>query len=471
MSQKVAKIPNLRHLFERYKYILSIALEAVFLNKFRSMLTALGIIFGVAAVITMMAIGNGAKKEILDQMKLVGVNNIVITPKSENGKKTSGQNNSQDTQTQTQNSEKEKGKYSPGLSLKDAESIKAIVPTVNTVSPEVIYEIDVIKDGIRTSTKMTGVTPDFFSIFNLEIQEGEMFNENQLKDGKAVCLIGRSIQSKFFPTENPIGKDIKCGPIWLRVIGVLKKREISQSSIDNLGISDYNNSIYSPIQTLLRRFKDRSMITEASLRGSTMYVGSDFAFFSDQSSGAPAKNQIDKIVVQVKESSQIAPTTGILNKMMLRRHQGVEDFEIKVPELLLKQEQRTKDIFNIVLGAIASISLLVGGIGIMNIMLASVMERIKEIGIRQAIGATKRDIVAQFLSEATLLSITGGLIGIILGLIFSKIIMEITGILTIVSPISILISFGVSASVGIIFGYMPAKRASKQDPVESLRYE
>ena len=156
---------------------------------------------------------------------------------------------------------------------------------------------------------------------------------------------------------------------------------------------------------------------------------------------------------------------------MKRRHAGVSDIEIKVPELLLKTAQRTKDIFNIVLGAIASISLLIGGIGIMNIMLASVMERIREIGIRQAIGATKRDIVLQFLMEATLLSISGGLIGIILGLTLSKIVMELTGILTIVSPLSIFISFGVSASVGIIFGYMPSQRAAMQDPVESLRHE
>ncbi len=458
-------------MFERYKYIFSIALEAVFLNKFRSMLTALGIIFGVAAVITMMAIGNGAKKEILDQMKLVGVNNIIIAPVTEKQKKSSGQSGSQDNQAQDQQSDKNKGKYSPGLSLKDAEAIRFIIPNVQTVSPEVIYDIDVIKDGIKTSTKMTGVTPDFFTIFNLELQTGEMFNNEQLKDGKAVCIIGPSIQSKFFPAEDPIGKEIKCGPIWLRVIGVLKKREISQSSIDNLGISDYNNSIYAPIQTLLRRFKDRSMITAASLHGGVIAFGDDWAYISDQSSSAPTKNQIDKIVVQVRESNQIVPTTTILKKMMQRRHAGVEDVEIKVPELLLKQEQRTKDIFNIVLGAIASISLLVGGIGIMNIMLASVMERIKEIGIRQAIGATKRDIILQFLSEATLLSITGGLIGIILGLILAKLIMQITGILTIVSGISILISFGVSASVGIIFGYMPAKRAARQDPVESLRYE
>jgi putative ABC transport system permease protein len=458
-------------MLERYKYIFNIALEAVFLNKFRSVLTALGIIFGVAAVITMMAIGNGAKKEILDQMKLVGVNNIVISPKPEKSKSSSSQS-SDESQSQDQKTDKNKGKYSPGLSLKDAEAIKLIIPTVSTVSPEVIYETDIVKDGIKTTAKFTGVTPDFFRIFALELQEGDMFNDEQLKDGKAVCIIGPVLKSKFFPTENAVGKDIKCGPIWLRVIGVLKKREISQSSIDNLGVSDYNNSIYAPIQTLLRRYKDRSMITASSLHGGTYWSdGMNSMYMDNESSGDKGTNQIDKIVVQVKESAQIGPTVEVLKKMMLRRHAGVEDVDIKVPELLLKQEQRTKDIFNIVLGAIASISLLVGGIGIMNIMLASVMERIKEIGIRQAIGATKRDIVLQFLMEATLLSISGGLIGIILGLALSKAIMELTGILTIVSPISILISFGVSASVGIIFGYMPSKRASKQDPVESLRHE
>ena len=461
-------------MFGRYLYIFNIALEAVFLNKFRSILTALGIIFGVAAVITMMAIGNGARQEILDQMKLVGVNNILIAPKQEKskGSGSSSAGNTESGQSQEQDKDKSKGKFSPGLSLKDAESIKKIIPTVATVSPEVIYETDIVKNGVKTSAKLTGVTPDFFRVFALELQSGEMFNEDQLRDGKPVCIIGPSIKSKFFPTESALGKDIKCGPIWLKVVGVLKKREISQSSIDNLGISDYNNSLYAPIQTLLRRYRDRTMVTDASLHGGgTEYYDGGFAVFSSGQDATTDKNQIDKIVVQVKESEQIAPTTEILKKMMLRRHIGVEDIEIKVPELLLKQEQRTKDIFNIVLGAIASISLLVGGIGIMNIMLASVMERIKEIGIRQAIGATKRDIILQFLMEATLLSITGGLAGIILGLALSKAVMEITGILTIVSPVSILISFGVSASVGIIFGYMPAKRAARQDPVESLRYE
>lgn len=456
-------------MIQRYLYILNIAIEAVFLNKFRSILTALGIIFGVAAVIAMMAIGKGAQKEILDQMKMVGVNNIIIVPKSE---KVQGNSEKESQGESSGNKQEQKESFSPGLSLKDAVSIKEILPSVERVSPEVIYETDVIKDGKKTSTKLTGITPDFFKVFNIEIDQGVMFNDEQLKDGKPVCIIGPKIKARFFPKENPIGKEIKCGPIWMKVIGVLNKTEVNESALENLGISDYNNTIFCPVQTLLLRYKDRSLVTAASLHGGNgFFFGGDFAVSFGTTNESTVRNQIDKIVVQVKNTEDVVATTEVLKRMIKRRHAGVEDFEIKVPELLLKQEQRTKNIFNIVLGAIASISLLVGGIGIMNIMLASVMERTKEIGIRQAIGATKRDVIAQFLTEATMISITGGLIGIVLGIFISRIIMELTDILTIVSLLSILISFGVSASVGIVFGYMPARRAAHQEPVTSLRYE
>jgi putative ABC transport system permease protein len=458
--------------FERYIYILNIAWEAVFINKFRSMLTALGIIFGVAAVIAMMAIGRGAQKEILDQMKLVGVNNIVISSKTENKKSSEKSDNSSQSQTKDNSDSKDTRKFSPGLTLQDAISIKQVIPTVDKVSPEVIYEVDVIRGGKKSTTKVTGTTPDFFGVFNLDLLQGEMFNEEQLKDGKPVCIIGSTIKGHFFSKENPIGKEIKCGPIWLTVIGILRNREVNQQALENLGISDYNNTIYVPIQTLLLRYKDRSIVNKNSLQNeTTIFYGMGSITFSSQSDKASSRNQVDKIVVQVKESRMVNPTKEVLKRMMLRRHAGVEDVEIKVPELLLKQEERTRDIFNMVLGAIASISLLIGGIGIMNIMLASVLERIKEIGIRQAIGATKRDIILQFLTEATLISITGGLTGIILGIVLSKLIMELTSIPTIVSPWSVVISFGVSATVGIAFGFMPARRASQQEPVASLRHE
>lgn len=453
---------------ERRLYILSIAIEAVIANKFRSILTALGIIFGVAAVIAMLAIGNGAQKEILDQMKLVGVNNIIIMPKNES---TSGNKNEEE-----QKGKEASEKFSPGLSISDATSIAQIIPSVSKVSPEVIYESVIISEGVNTYGKVSGVTPDFFEVFNLELEKGEMFNEEQMIQGKAVCILGATIKNKLFPKSDPIGNYVKCGSVWLKVIGVLQNRAVTTELSENMGISDYNMMIYAPIQTLLLRYRDRSVITTSMVRGSgsggTVVMGDNIMTFGSSGSGGNDEvNQIDKIVVQVKETAQITRTTEIINRMLKRRHAGVDDFVVQVPELLLKQEQRTKDIFNIVLGAIASISLIVGGIGIMNIMLASVMERTKEIGIRMATGATRKDITFQFLSEATMISLTGGIIGILLGVALARVITGVTGILTIVSISSIIISFGVSASVGIAFGYMPARKASLQDPVTSLRYE
>ncbi|MBU2465701.1 MAG: ABC transporter permease [Bacteroidetes bacterium] len=454
---------------ERYWEILQVALEAVFANRSRSILTALGIIFGVAAVIAMMAIGKGAQQEILDQIKLVGVNNIIVQARF-------------DVTGQNQNSSEEDGQqqqkqYSPGLTLLDALSIGEIIPTVTKVSPEVSYETSIIKDGKRQQAKLNGITPDFFEVFNLNLASGTMFSESQLEAGSPICIIGPAIKTKFFPLQNPIGQQIKCGNIWLRIVGVLENKTGNIDAVKDIGISDFNNHIYAPIQTVLLRFKDRARINEGSLNNggneTVVFSGNSMMSFSSSSSGSDDANyhQLDRIVVQVEDSELLNSTTKILQRMLKRKHFGVEDFEITVPELLLKQEQRTKDIFNIVLGAIAGISLLVGGIGIMNIMLASVMERIREIGVRRSIGATKRDIIFQFLSEATLISISGGLFGILLGVIMAKIITETTEILTIVSPWSIVISFGVAASVGIVFGYLPARKAAQQDPVTSLRHD
>lgn len=436
-------------------------MEAVFANRFRSILTALGIIFGVAAVIAMLAIGAGAQQEILEQIKLVGVNNIIILPRPV-----------EETQREQEESQSMVRRFSPGLSLHDAESISEIIPTVARVSAEVVYDVPVIKDGVRRMAKLSGVTPGFFQVFNLSTEKGTFFTDIQIEETNSVAVIGSEIKTKFFPHKDPIGDYIKCGHIWLKVIGVLENRAADPESSENLGISDYNNSVYVPLQTALLRFRDRSLVNASAVSGSSSVVFFDGGSMSYSSGGTGVENnQLNRIVVQVHESSQLNATTQIIRRMMERRHQGVDDFEIKVPELLLKQEQRTKDIFNIVLGAIAGISLLVGGIGIMNIMLASVMERIREIGIRMATGARKTDIVFQFLAEATMISLTGGLIGIILGISLAKIITEFTGILTIVSPLSIVISFGVAATVGIAFGYMPAKKASEQDPLSSLRYE
>lgn len=435
-----------------------IALDAILSNLLRSSLTALGIIFGVAAVIAMLAIGNGAQQEILEQIRLVGVNNIVITPVIE-----------QVDEEVTESFDTKESQFSPGLTLQDAQSIYNIVPGIVGVSPEILIETFVIKSGIRRSAKLVGVDSNYFELTSFKIASGTNFNKEQLEHGEPVCIIGRSIQTRFFSQEDPIGKRIKCGQHWLKIIGVLEQRLISDKSIANLGIRDYNMDVYTPINSMLIRFKNRSRLTSAIIERANQNNRNN----NEQEEVARPVNyhQLDRLVVQVGETDQLNATSEIVARMLERRHYGVVDYEITIPELLLKQQQRTKRIFNIVLGAIAAISLLVGGIGIMNIMLASVLERIKEIGLRLAVGAEKRDIVIQFLYEAMLISVAGGIGGILLGWTFAYIVSKVADIPTIVSFYSILLAFGVAASVGLIFGITPARKAAEQDPIASLRYE
>ena len=447
---------------------LYIAIEAVIANKMRSLLTALGIIFGVAAVIAMLAIGNGAQQEILEQIKLVGVNNIVVKPIIEQ----------EEEIIEGANGQKEKKKFSPGLTLRDVKSIRTILPTVSKISPEIIIETTIIKSGIRRSAKLVGVDPTYFELYDFQLADGRLFAEEQLKTGAPVCVIGNSIRSRFFPTENPIGKSIKVGPHWMKIIGVMKERYVSEGSISKLGIRDFNMDVYTPLQTVLVRYENRDKVTQSSIssaggggmfsRGRVMIIGG-----AEEAESGPAVNyhQLDRLVLQVEETSDLAPTAEILSRLLQRKHFDVVDYEIEIPELLLKQQQRTNDIFNYVFGAIAGISLLVGGIGIMNIMLASVMERIKEIGLRLSIGAQKRDIVQQFLFEAVMISVSGGIIGVILGVSMAFLVSYVADIPTIVSFSSIVLSFGVAASVGLIFGIAPARKAAMQDPITSLRHE
>ena len=444
-----------------------IALEAVFANRLRSLLTALGIIFGVAAVIAMLAIGNGAQQEILAQIRLVGVNNIIITPLVEQ---------TEEEVEESYQTVQEKKRYSPGLTMRDAAAISKIIPGIERLSPEIILDTYIMKGGVRRSAKLVGVTPDYFSITNFKLAEGSMFGHQHLESGAPVCIIGKSIKARFFPTENPIGKTIKCGVNWLTVIGVLEERLISEKSISSLGIRDYNMDVYAPLQTVLVRYENRDLVTEAMIRRSNpRSLGRSFGGSLRNNAPTPKENvnyhQIDRLVVQAKETEMLNPTVEVLSRMMQRRHFDVVDFEIKVPELLLKQQQRTNDIFNYVLGAIAGISLLVGGIGIMNIMLASVLERIKEIGLRLSLGAKKTDIITQFLFESIMISITGGIIGVLLGVGLAYVVAEFANIPTIISFSSILLAFGVAATVGLIFGIAPARKAALQDPISSLRYE
>ena len=445
---------------------LYIAIAAVIANKIRSLLTALGIIFGVAAVIAMLAIGNGAQQEILNQIKLVGVNNIVIKPIIEQ---------KEEKLDEQATGKKDKKKFSPGLTIRDVNNIKATIPGLTRCSPEIILNTNVIRNGIRRSAKLVGVEPSYFEIYDFQLAEGQMFNEEQIKLGAPVCIIGSALKSRFFPTENPIGKGIKVGPHWLTIVGVMRERLVSQASISKLGIRDFNMDVYAPLQSVLIRYENRDLITGEALRLAAMRSrGNIFMSGNNTAENELDKknyHQLDRLVIQVEETSKMQSIAEILARLLSRKHYDVVDFEIEIPELLLKQQQRTNDIFNYVLGAIAGISLLVGGIGIMNIMLASVLERIKEIGLRLAIGAQKTDVIQQFLFEAVMISVSGGVIGVILGISMAYVVSAVANIPTIISFASIVLSFGVAATVGLIFGIAPARRAAQQDPIASLRYE
>lgn len=435
----------------RYLHDIEIAVEAIRGNALKSMLTALGIIFGVAAVISMLAIGNGAQREILEQMKMVGANNIIINAVQE-------QIGGTEVRSGEERSDKVGGtKGGAGLTVRDVEAIRGVLPSVSHMSPQVVYRGQLQRDGVQMEGAAFGVTSDYFHIYNLPLAKGALFSSVHETSGTAVCVIGANVRARLFGTVEPIGQQLKFGRVWYRVIGVLAYAEAVASGNESLGVAAYNDNIYIPIRTLMLRYSSRGTATQEPV--------------TKEEKRQTGVTGFDRIVVQVADADEMYATKEILSRLLLRLHQGVNDFSVIIPEQLLKQQQRTRDIFNLVLGAIAGISLLVGGIGIMNIMYATVMERIKEIGTRLAIGAKRSDIVAQFLSESVLISVVGGLIGVGLGVVLSKLITHFADIETVVTFGSIVLSFGVSAAVGVIFGFSPARRAARRSPIESLRYE
>jgi putative ABC transport system permease protein len=440
------------------------AVEAVGHNKLRASLTSLGILFGVASVIAMLAIGKGAEQEILEQMRLLGTNNIIVSPLIE-----------QKEELVKDDKQAQPKKFTPGLRYSDAQAIRGTIPDVDATSGEIVLNTLITREGRHRSAKLVGVDTSYFRIMNLPYAEGAQFTPDQVRYGLMVAVIGYGVKSRFFTTEDPIGHPIKVGQNWLTVVGVLADRKVSGQNAQRLGIRDANMDVYVPAPTMLLRYRNRALVTQAEIEAaSKMTVSSANDAPNDDPDVRAEKrnmNQLDRIIVRVSEARFVPTVADILQRMLARRHNQVVDFEVTVPELLLKQEQNTRRIFNIVLGAIASISLIVGGIGIMNIMLASILERIREIGVRRAMGATQNDILFQFLAEAVLISVAGGVAGILVGAGISIGIERIAAIHTIVSGLSVMVAFGVSFSVGLAFGIVPAYRAARQDPVECLRYE
>jgi putative ABC transport system permease protein len=452
-----------RALFAHLAFSAGTAAEAVAHNKLRASLTSLGILFGVASVIAMLAIGNGAEQEILQQMRLLGANNIVVTPIVEQ----------KEGKVENDDAKKQSKKFTPGLTYLDALAIKQAIPDVAATSSEVVVNSVLTREGHHRSGKIVGVDSSYFRVMNLRIAEGALFAPSHFSKAGPVTIIGQGVKSRFFTTEDPIGRTIKVGNEWLTVVGVLEDRaKISAETAKQLGIRDANMDVYVPLPTMLLRYRNRAEVTQEEMElAARAFNSTDSSETDDQRAEKRNYHQLDKVIVQVEQSDAVSAVAEVTRRMLQRRHNDVTDFEITVPELLLKQQQRTKTIFNIVLGAIASISLVVGGIGIMNIMLASILERIKEIGVRRAVGATQKDIGAQFLSEAVMISLAGGIAGIIVGGILSFAIQRIAHINTIVSAMSVFVAFGVSVAVGLVFGIMPANKAAKQDPIVCLRYE
>ena len=440
------------------------AIEAVGHNKLRAGLTSLGILFGVASVIAMLAIGNGAEQEILAQMKLLGANNIVITPIVEQ----------KEGKVDDKSGKKETKKFTPGLTYLDALAIGRTIPDVAAASSEVVVNSVITREGHNRSGKIVGVDSSYFGVMNLRLAEGSRFSASHYAHAAPVAIIGPGVKARFFTTENPIGHAVKVGSQWLTVVGVLEDRKVSTETAKRLGIRDANMDVFVPLPTMLLRYRNRGEVTQREMEIAASENNSaqqDSSETAEQRAEKRNYHQLDKIVVQVRSSQSVSAVAEVTRRMLQRRHNDVTDFEISVPELLLKQEQRTKTIFNVVLGAIASISLIVGGIGIMNIMLASILERIKEIGVRRAMGATQRDILSQFLTEAVMISLAGGVAGIMIGVALSIGIQRFAGINTIVSFPSVAVAFGVSVAVGLVFGIVPARNAARQDVINCLRYE
>ena len=426
-----------------------IGLAGLSSNKMRAGLTMLGIVFGVAAVIAMMSIGEGAKQEALQQIELMGTNNIII-------KRISA--------PQAQNKGVKKSSFSPGLTLKDAKAIREINSMVESIVPEREMKAQVMYKSNLIETTLIGTTPDYPSAFNTKIMSGSFFKSFNNDSFANVCVIGEGIKEKLFKFENPVDKKIKLGDLWFTVIGVTIPKNISSSSISGLGLRDFNDDIYIPINTMMYKIQktEQSDLIFMSGKGSTS---------GDNQMKVVEKNVVDQLTAKVKNSDKLKEAAYLINKILERRHYGVKDFQIILPEVLLEQKQKTQRIFNIVMGAIAGISLLVGGIGIMNIMLANILERTREIGVRRAVGATRKDVLHQFLFEALTISIAGGVVGIMLGFFLTSLISTYADWNTIISPFSVALAFFVSVATGLIFGIYPAKQAADKNPIDSLRYE
>jgi putative ABC transport system permease protein len=413
-----------------------LGLRSLALHKLRSALTVLGIIFGVSSVIAMLSIGEGANYEAQEEIKKLGSENLILKSRKPSEDEGSGYERTEVTTF--------------GLLWEDFHRLRDTLPTLRDLVPMRIIPADGRFGPNASDVQVVGTTPEYLEVANGRVSRGRFLSAADLDTLQPACCLGSSVARLLFPVGDPLGEDVKLGMFYFRVVGIMEPTG-SASGTGGSEADDRNKDVYVPLTTAERRYGQLTVRVSSGSR-------------------TTEKVELHQIIARLESDRDVAASAQAVRGLLSRFHKR-HDFEVLVPLELLEQKERTKRIFNIVLGSIAAISLLVGGIGIMNIMLASITERTREIGIRRALGAKARDILTQFLVETVVLSTAGGVLGIALGLLIPYLVESASGMKTIVTPHSIALSFGISAAVGVIFGLYPARRAASMDPIEALRRE
>jgi len=408
---------------------LRMGLENLFAHRLRSLLTMLGMIFGVAAVVSMLSIGAGARQKVMALIEQMGVHNLIVEAK----------------ETTEWQAHMKIRKISPGLTLQDYRIIRDDVNDIAASTPRKRFTPSkTIPKAQQEPPAVYGVDSHYIDIMGLHLLQGRFFAPDEESRASAICVLGAGAKSNLFGTADPLGRWVKLNQQWFQVIGVASPQLSSQTEVVGVPAQDLNNLIYVPLNAAIFRLEDS-------------YSG--------------ARDEIDGIYLHLRDEANVPQVAQVVRAILDSTHHAAGDFSVIVPAELLAEQRRTERLFNAVMVAIASISLLVGGIGIMNIMLASILERTREIGVRRAVGARQFDIVRQFVTEATIISFVGGSFGIIFGVAMSRLIAWLAGWSTIVTVTSIVLAFLVSITVGLVFGIYPAVKAARLDPVEAIRYE
>ena len=408
---------------------LRLGLQNLLANRMRSLLTMLGMIFGVAAVVSMLSIGAGARQKVMALIEQMGVHNLIVEAK----------------ETIEWQAHDKIRRISPGLTLQD---FRIILDDVNDVATATMRKRFTPTKTIPRSQQdppvVYGVGANYIQIAGLHLIQGRFFNADEESHARSICVLGAGAKSNLFGAADPVGQYVKLNQQWFEVVGVASPQLSSQTEVAGVPSQDLNNVVYVPLKAALLRLED---------------------------SYSNVRDEIDGIYLHLNDTADVPQVAQVVRAILNWSHHSAGDFSVIVPAELLSEQRRTERLFNAVMVAIASISLLVGGIGIMNIMLASILERTREIGVRRAVGARQFDIIRQFVVEAMIISFVGGSFGIIFGVFMSRVIAWLAGWSTIVTTFSIILAFFVSISVGLIFGIYPAMKAARLDPVEAIRYE